>query len=222
MAEVDTLQARIDAEFAADEKKIEGFQAKAVQDYEDRQKRLHLFEKTCEQLRDVWRPKLETLANRFGDRIKATPNITRELRQVTFDVESKLARVQLQFAASTDSDVRKLVLDYTLEILPIFIQFDGHTRAEFPLESVDPTEVGKWIDDRILEFVRTYLAISHNQYYLKDHMVVDPVAGVRFPKFAAAATQEHKGQTYYFISDKTRSEFAEKDAAVAAAPNGRA
>ena len=67
--------------------------------------------------------------------------------------------------------------------------------------------MGRWIDDRIVSFVRTYLALHENEHYLKDHMVEDPVAGVRFPKFAAAATLESGGKTFYFISDETRSEF---------------
>jgi YHS domain-containing protein len=38
-------------------------------------------------------------------------------------------------------------------------------------------------------------------------MVSDPVAGVRFPKFAAASSLEWGGRTYYFIGDETRREF---------------
>jgi YHS domain-containing protein len=33
------------------------------------------------------------------------------------------------------------------------------------------------------------------------------VAGVRFPKFAAASSLEWGGKTYYFIGDDTRREF---------------
>jgi YHS domain-containing protein len=38
-------------------------------------------------------------------------------------------------------------------------------------------------------------------------MVEDPVAGVRFPKFAAGATLEWQGRTLYFIGEETRREF---------------
>jgi YHS domain-containing protein len=56
-------------------------------------------------------------------------------------------------------------------------------------------------------FVKTYLSLMENDYYLKDLMVEDPVAGVRFPKFAAGATLEWQGQTYYFVGEETRHEF---------------
>jgi YHS domain-containing protein len=42
-------------------------------------------------------------------------------------------------------------------------------------------------------------------------MVVDPVAGVRFPRFATASVLEWKGKKYYFIGEKTRSEFEKKN-----------
>ncbi len=40
-------------------------------------------------------------------------------------------------------------------------------------------------------------------------MVEDPVAHVRFPKFAAGATLDWQGQKFYFISEETRREFAD-------------
>src|SRR5262249_43322212 len=129
----------------------------------------------------------------------------------------KLAQVVLRFTSSTDADVRHLVLDYNLDILPILMAFQRNAHVEFPLEAVDPAAVGKWIDDRIVDFVRTYLSMSQNEYYLKDHMVVDPIAGVTFPKFAAAATLERKGKTLYFIADRTRSEFEKNEEKAAAA-----
>ena len=45
---------------------------------------------------------------------------------------------------------------------------------------------------------------------LEDQYVEDPVVKVRFPKFAAGATLEHKGQTYYFVDDRTKAEFAQQ------------
>jgi YHS domain-containing protein len=41
-------------------------------------------------------------------------------------------------------------------------------------------------------------------------MVEDPIAGIRIPKLAAAATVERGGKTYYFIGEETRREFEAK------------
>jgi YHS domain-containing protein len=76
-----------------------------------------------------------------------------------------------------------------------------------PLDNPDPEKVAQWVDDRIISFVKTYQSLHENEFYLKDHMVNDPVIGVRFPKFAAGATLEWKGKTYFFVSDETRREF---------------
>jgi YHS domain-containing protein len=133
------------------------------------------------------------------------------MREATFEFDSSLAQILLRFTASTDEEVRKLVLDYRLEILPILMKFEPHQQFEQPLEAVDVEAVGRWIDDRIVDFVRTYLSLHQNEYYLKDHMVADPIANVQFPKFAAAAKLEWQGKTYYFIAEKTRAEFAKKN-----------
>ncbi len=207
------LQSRIEAEFAANEQKLKGFQAEAVQAYEARQERLKTFEKVCQELQEITRPRLETLSEKFGGKMKVTPQVSKGRRTAAMDFQSDLASVKLQFTASTDNDVQKLVLDYNLEVLPILMKFDPHAQAEFPLESVNKDAVGQWIDDRIVDFVRTYLSISHNEYYLKDYLVVDPVANVKFPKFAAGATLERGRETLYFIDEKTRAAYEKQEAA---------
>ena len=62
--------------------------------------------------------------------------------------------------------------------------------------------------------------MQQNEYYLKDHMVEDPIAGVKFPKFAAAATLERGGKTYYFIGEKTRGEFEKQGETAAPGTKG--
>lgn len=57
--------------------------------------------------------------------------------------------------------------------------------------------VAAWFDERIVPFVRIYLSMFENQYYVKDLMVDDPIAHVRFPRFAAGATREASGQMHY-------------------------
>ena len=76
-----------------------------------------------------------------------------------------------------------------------------------PLEDLSRSKLGEWLDERILDFVRTYLALHENHYYLQDHLVEDPVAKVMFPKFAAAASLEHEGKRLYFIDESTLHEF---------------
>jgi len=207
MADVDNLLSRIDAEFAALESRIKQAQSEKLEEHQDRQARLATFEKLLAELPTIWKPRLEALVSRFGDKVKVTPKITPGSRSANFDFQSNLAHIHLRLSASTDRDVRKLVLDYHLDILPILMKFASHEQVEWPLEAVDRQAVATWIDDRLVDFVKTYLSLHQNEYYLKDHMVEDPVAGVRFPKFAAGATLERDGKTYYFIGEQTRRQF---------------
>jgi YHS domain-containing protein len=56
--------------------------------------------------------------------------------------------------------------------------------------------------------VELYIKINEGELYDKAEYVEDPVAKVKFPKFAAGATLEHGGQTYFFIDERTRQDFA--------------
>lgn len=207
MSDVSNLVQRIRGEFSASEEKLKQFQTQQVEQHHARQDRQARLEQIFNELRDVWQPRLEALAQEFGDRLQVTPTVTPGLRQASFDVKSPLATIHLKFAASANADVTELVLNYDLDILPILMKFERHAEIAFPLEQVDSAKLGQWLDDRILSFVKTYLELHSNQYYLKDQMVDDPVAHVRFPKFAAGAKRERNGVTHYFISEATAVEF---------------
>jgi YHS domain-containing protein len=207
MSDVSTLLERIDAEFSALDDKIKGAQGEKSQEHKDRQQRLAAFEKEMETLPDVWKPRLEALIQRFGDKAKVSPRLESTSRAVTVDFQSELAKIRLRLSAATDKDIRHLILLYDLEILPALMQFDSHSEAEWPLDAIDRKAIADWVDDRIVSFVKTYLSLHENEYYLREHMVSDPVAGVRFPRFAAASSLEWGGKTYYFIGDDTRREF---------------
>ncbi len=207
MADNISLAGRIDAEFSAVQEKVKKLHAEVAEESKQRQKRLEQLGRVFDELREIWRPRLELLVNKFGDRVQTTPRIVPSTREVTFKFESRLARVSLRLSASTDRDVRNLILSYDLEILPVLMRYNPHAEVEFPLDAVDQEVVAKWVEDRIVEFVQTYLSMGENEIYLKEYMVEDPVAHVRFPSMAAAATLEWQGKKIYFISEETRREF---------------
>ena len=196
MSDVSVLLERIDAEFSALEGKIKRAQDERLQEHQERQSRLATFKRELDTLPEVWRPRLEALVERFGDHAKVAPRLESTSRAVTMDFQTELARIRLRLSATTDQDVRNLILSYDLEILPALMQFDSHQQGQWPIDAIDREAIGDWVDDRIVSFVKTYLSLHENEYYLKEHMVRDPVAGVRFPKYAAAATVDVGGKTY--------------------------
>jgi YHS domain-containing protein len=214
MADIKDLVSRVDAEFSALGEKHKKAQAEQVHVYQERQQRLQQLGKVFDRLREIWGPRLEVLVKKFGDEVQVTPRIVPSTREAKFRFQSRLARIDLRLSATTDRDVTKVILSYDLEIIPVLLRYDAHSEVEFPLDAVDPEAVARWVDDRIVSFVKTYLSLHENESYLKDEMVEDPVVHVRFPKFAAGATLESKGKTYYFVGEETRRDF-EKQQGVA-------
>jgi hypothetical protein len=155
--------------------------------------------------------RLELLVKKFGDPVHVEPRILPSTREATLDFKSDLGRVRLTFSAMTDRDIRKLVLNYDLEIIPVLMRYKPHDEVKFPLNEINTEAAARWIDDRIVEFLQTYLSLGENDYYLRDSMVEIPVANVHFPSFAAAATLEWQGKKFYFIGEETRREFARKN-----------
>jgi YHS domain-containing protein len=99
------------------------------------------------------------------------------------------------------------VLDYELEILPVYIDYERSSHLEIPLSEVTDDKVATWLDDRLLSFVKTYLSMEFSPQYQRQHLVVDPVAETQFPKSFAAGSIEHNGQTYYFASQESLDAF---------------
>jgi YHS domain-containing protein len=207
MTDINTLASRIDAEFSAVEQKVKNLQTEQVQEHKQRQNRLEQLGRVFDELREIWGPRLDLLVKKFGDRVQTKPRVVPSTREVTFDFQSRLARVRLKCAAFTDRDIQKVILSYDLEIVPVLMRFTPHAEIEFPLNAVDKDAAARWIDDRIVDFVQTYLSMGENEIYLKDEMVEDPIARVSFPKVVAAATLEWGGKTFYFVSEETRQEF---------------
>lgn len=207
MKSTQNLATRIDAAFASMEAKRRQFQEVETRKYEEWKQRLAKLGVEFDALRDVFQPRLDLLIEKFGDKLTATPNPTQSTREIRLEFHSDVARIRLRFQGTTDHDIRKLILNYDLEIIPILMQFDSHSMLEMPLDAIDYDAAARWADERILSFVQTYTALHENPYYLRDQMVTDPVSGTTFPKLAAGARLERDGHTYYFVSERTRREF---------------
>jgi YHS domain-containing protein len=128
-----------------------------------------------------------------------------------------VAKVTLLFEAFADSEVNNVRLECTQEIIPGVICYGKQSVLEFPLDGVQDDAVVEWCDERLIAFVKTYLALVRKDAELNEHLkellVEDPVAKIRFPKYLAASTLERDGRTYYFVDEDTRREFEKQPAA---------
>ena len=132
-----TLLDRIDAEFAAADDRAKQTKTEQVEQFEGRKQRLEAFGQLLEKLSEVWRPKLEALAKKFGEQVHVQPIVERGRRTASFAFKSDLARIDLRFSVAPDLDVRNAMFSYDLEIIPILMKFDSHDEIEFPLDAVD-------------------------------------------------------------------------------------
>ena len=168
MPDIKNLVSRIDAEFSAVEQKVKKLQSQQAEQQAELQNRLERLNKVFDELQQgIWRPRLELLVKKFGDRVHATPRIVPSTREVTFEFQSHVARIRLKLSALTDRDVEKVVLSYDLDIIPVLMRFKNHAEIEFPLEGVDKEAATQWLDDRIVEFVQTYFSMGESEIYLK-------------------------------------------------------
>ncbi|MFG0283615.1 MAG: hypothetical protein ACF8R7_04275 [Phycisphaerales bacterium JB039] len=205
-----TLSDRIRAEFDSREQRQQAADAQRAKAAEEHEQRLARFTEVCEDLKSVWRPRIEEFAAQFGEKIKVKPTVEPGQRQATLIFMTQLANITLRLSASANPDFTKLVLDYDLLIIPVFFDYQRHARLEMPLDRIDRDAVGAWIDDQLVSCVRAWLTIQDNELYVRRAMVEDPITKARFLREDAAATIEHKGQKVYFSSEDSLRQFKEK------------
>lgn len=208
MSDINALMARIDDAINAVKDKAKREQQEILQDYKERQKRLAQYEQAQAKVVDIARPRLEALANRAGERVAVTPSVSQTRRAAKLEFKSPVARVVLTFSVAPDRDVHNVVVDCDLSIVPVVVKYDSHAEFIMPIDRVDAEKLAAWLDDQILKFVEAFIRMHEQEVYASAEYVEDPVAKVKFPKFAAGATIEHKGQTYFFIDDQNKQDFA--------------
>lgn len=208
MSDVNELITRIDGAFSAVKEKAKQQQQAQLQDLQERQKRLKEYEAAQAKIVEIAKPRLEALAKRAGERAKVTPSVSQTRRTATFEFKSPKAFITLNFSVIPDQHLKDAVVESDLKVVPVLWKFESHSEFRTPIAAIDAAALTRWLDDRILAFVELFIQIHESEIYSKTEMVEDPIAKVKFPKFAAGATLEKGGQTYYFVDEKNRAEFA--------------
>jgi len=215
MSDVSELARRIDGAFSAVKDKARQQTQQRLQEVQERQSLLKEYEKAQAQIVEIAKPRLDTLAKRAGERVKVIPTVSQTRRAAAFEFKSAKALIVLTFSVAPDQELKRAVVEYELKVVPVLWQFESHAEFSTPITKVDADGLTEWLDDRILSFVNLFIQIHEGEIFEKAEMVEDPVAKISFPKFAAAATLEQGGKTYFFIDEKNKADFAKKGAASA-------
>src|SRR5262249_54686719 len=208
---------RIDQEIAGEVERQKSDLAKVVQGNRERELRLQRYETEAKHIIDLVKPRLDAFVERFKAVVKAEPMVREHTRAVNLTFAATMAKVTLRFEVFPDQDVSHVRLECTQEFIPVVVRHDRQSVLEFPLDGVQHETVVKWFDDRIVTFVKAYIALVRQdaalREQLKDQLVEDPVAKIRFPKYLASSALERDGRTYYFVDEDTRREFEKQPSA---------
>ncbi|MFO0890938.1 MAG: YHS domain-containing protein [Isosphaeraceae bacterium] len=114
----------------------------------------------------------------------------------------------LDLAVCPDADSKKVVVLYSLEILPLLFRFDGSDRIEFALDGVDEPRLITWLEEQIGLAFDVLNRVEEAEPYQRDNTVTDPVCGMQINKAWASSRMEYSGETYYFCVEECREKFA--------------
>jgi YHS domain-containing protein len=217
MTDINALISRIDQEIAAEAKQQKSNWAQVVQANRERASRLQRYEAEAKRIIDLLKPRMDAFLERFAPVLKVEPVVREHTRALNLTFAATVAKVTLRFEVFPDPEVNHIRLECTQEIIPVMFRYDKQSVLEFPLGEVRDDPLVQWFDDRIVAFVKAYVAVVRQdpaiQEHLKDVFVEDPVARIRFPKFLASSALERDGRTYYFVDEETRREFEKQPAA---------
>jgi YHS domain-containing protein len=210
MNDINELAVRMENVLAAVKDKAKQQQKARIQDHVERQELLKDFEKVQARVVAIAKPRLELLAKKAGDRATVTPSVSQTRRSAVFEFRSPKAFITMTFSVAPDASVKNVVVDSDLRIVPVLWKYESHSEFTSPITALDEAGLSKWLDDRIVGFLELYIQIHEGEILDKAEYVEDPVAKIKFPKFAAGASLDHGGQTYFFVDEKTRSTFAKE------------
>ena len=217
MTDINALLNRIDQEISTEVVRQKAAWAEVAQANRERRSRLQRYEAEAQHIIEFLKPRMDAFIERFKAVVKVEPTVREYQRAVNLTFAATVAKATLRFEVFPDENVNQIRLECTQEIYPVVVRYDKQSVLEFPLGEVQEDAVVEWFDDRIVAFVKAYIALVRQdaalQEQLQDLFVEDPVARIRFPKHFASSTLERDGRTYYFVDEETRREFEKQPAA---------
>lgn len=203
------------------EARVRALQKKAASEFTRRQERLAQFAATRTRVNRIINDRLGVLMSQsqfndgqltYSDGVGCTAraNCDRSTTKVTFPTSAaRQKRMEFSFDVFHDSDIDYAVVEYRIQILPVFVKFVSHDQLAVSIDSPTDSDVVAWVDAKLVGFVETYFDVFFHPEYQKPHMVIDPVTGVPFPKAMAAGIRQIDGRTLYFFTDESCRQFNE-------------
>ena len=161
-------------------------------------------------MQEVIRPRMEKLKTLFDNAKISETRCSRHTCCCQFEHTTRFpATAFLEIGVTRDGEIKTVVLQSQLEILPVFFPVEGRDELAMPLDQVDEQKAAAWVEAKILHFVDIYLRLETSDHYQQENILTDPVCGMRVNKAFAPAQLTYRGQTYYFCVPECRARFAE-------------
>ena len=228
VSSVDALVERLGAAVSSAKERVRSLQTNAAEAFADREQRCANFAALADRIHAIMLPRVDAFM-----KVDIFKNIEQCVsvegqgldvrgfhgRTTTLSLpfsDDCPAKVQLSFRLRHDGPVENAIMDYRLEILPIFFKFLSHDQLIFPISHPNEEAIAGWIEDRLVGFTQSFFELHFHGQYQKTHLETDPVMNVRFPKAYAAGTKEYKGHTYYLYTHESLRAFEETPSAYVA------
>jgi len=165
-------------------------------------------------LDDIICPRMKMLAVLFPNaRLTLADGANTSVCVCSFDHTPEFpASTKLEIDMLPDVAINSVIISYSLEILPIFFDFNRGDQIVVPLNEVNEQSVSSWLDSKLLQFTDTYLRVRSIEQYQQENMAIDPVCGMRINRAHAAVSVEYAGKSYYFCVDDCRQKFLQEPA----------
>jgi YHS domain-containing protein len=161
-------------------------------------------------MQEVIRPRMERLASFFDNAKMPEARNSRHNCCCHFEPTPRFpATASLEMGVTRDGEIRTVVLQYEVDIVPVFFALERQDHLRMFLDEVDEAKASAWVEGKLLSFVDTYLRLETSGHYQEKNVVADPVCGMAINKAFAPAQMEYRGHTYYFCVPECRARFAE-------------
>lgn len=212
MSNLDNLKKRIEEKLSA----VEATKRAKHQEHnqylmQSRERQLRFKDAADPIMSNVITPRMEQLAGYFDNaEFVEKQGHSRLQKRLQFAHTKRFpATTNLELSISHDVGMEHLIVSYNVEIIPVLIQFERNQTLTVPVAEVDKEQLTAWVDERICQFVDTYLHLEQAEPYQENQLATDPVCGMRVVKAFATEHFEHKGETYYFCVAGCRNKFAD-------------
>jgi YHS domain-containing protein len=211
MGDLTHLERRIKEKLALSEERQQLQQNHFRQRMAEAEARHERFSTVADRLmQEVIRPRIEKLKALFENARMPEARKTRHNSCLQFEHTMRFpATAKLEMGVTRDGEIKTVVLQYQLEILPVFFPVEGRDEMTMPLDEVDEAKAAAWVEAKLVQFVDTYLRLETSDHHQERNFVTDPVCGMTVNKAFAPAQMEYRGRTYYFCIPECRARFAE-------------